>query len=519
MKPNAPFSLLKAIRSLWPVENHEFKKFFPMAFMFGCVLFNYTMLRSIKDSLVVTHLGAEAISFIKLYMTFPIAILFAIIYAKMTNLMSQKQIFYSFCSLFLAFFMIFAFIIYPNQDFFHPSPEPIMALSEKSVSIFGLYDLHLSHFKWFFKIFTKWSFGLFYVFCELWGSMMLSLLFWQFANSITKTDEAKRFYPMIGLLGNIGLLASGLMLIFLSSNTGGGGDMFGDDAKLAVSAANEGFLISSVTWAVSATIVTLIGLYMYMNNVVLADPRFMPASVAKKREKLEMSMLDGFKVVFSSKYLGLIAILLLCYGVSINLVEGPWKHSVKQVYTDTVSYTGFMGHLQLYTGIFTMLAFFISAQILKRISWFSGAILTPIMIAVSGVGFFMFLVLKNTVASGGLGMFLTAFDPLYLAVIFGLMQNVASKATKYSFFDPTKEMSYIPIDVELQTKGKAAVDIVAARLSKSFGGLLQSTIFIIFPAVGFTEVAPYFMIVFIVICLIWLIDVKLLYNEYKKLIK
>jgi len=506
---------LKDLRSLWPIENQEFKKFFPMALMFLCVLFNYNVLRSIKDSLVVANIGAEAISFLKVYLVVPIAILCAILYAKMTNIMTQKNIFYSFCSLFLVFFMIFAFVLYPNQASFHPNPEAMEALAHKSVSIFGFYDLELSHFKWFLKMFSKWSYCLFYVFAELWGSMMLSLLFWQFANSITKSNEAKRFYPMIGFLGNIGLIAGGTLLMTL---TGSGDGTFSDSTKIAVSALNEEFLISSITWAISAVTVILMCAYAYMNNVVLVDPRFIPKIVEKKREKVEMSVTEGFKVIFSSKYLGFIAILVLCYGISMNLVEGPWKDAVRKTYPDTVSYAGFMAKLQLYTGTFTMIAFLISAQVLKRTSWICGAILTPLMIAVSGFGFFMFFSLGAPSGTGVLGMFLMAFDPLYLAVIFGLIQNVASKSTKYSFFDPTKEMAYIPIDVELQTKGKAAVDVVGARLSKSFGGLLQSTIFMIFPAATYAEVAPYFMVVFVVICLIWLVDVKLLYKEYKKLV-
>jgi len=98
----------------------------------------------------------------------------------------------------------------------------------------------------------------------------------------------------------------------------------------------------------------------------------------------------------------------------------------------------------------------------------------------------------------------------------GFAQNVFSKATKYSFFDPTKEMSYIPIDNELKTKGKAAVDIVGARVAKSGGALIQSAIFLIFPAATFVSISPYLMIIFIIISLIWIVDVKLLYKEYTK---
>lgn len=50
--------------------------------------------------------------------------------------------------------------------------------------------------------------------------MILSLLFWQFNNSITKTHEAKRFYSHFGLLGNISLpMVAVVFNIFLSKDS------------------------------------------------------------------------------------------------------------------------------------------------------------------------------------------------------------------------------------------------------------------------------------------------------------
>lgn len=44
---------------------------------------------------------------------------------------------------------------------------------------------------------------------ELWGSVVVSVLFWGFANTITKVDEAEQFYPFFGLGANVALIFSG----------------------------------------------------------------------------------------------------------------------------------------------------------------------------------------------------------------------------------------------------------------------------------------------------------------------
>jgi AAA family ATP:ADP antiporter len=92
---------------------------------------------------------------------------------------------------------------------------------------------------------------------------------------------------------------------------------------------------------------------------------------------------------------------------------------------------------------------------------------------------------------------------------------VLSKSVKYSLFDPTKEMAYIPLDDELKMKGKAAVDVVGSRLGKSGGAAIQ---FLLISITGFgiNDLAGVFFVIFSVIIALWLYGVHALSIEFEK---
>lgn len=499
MAENATKQDFKGLRGiLWPIYNFELKKFLPMGLMMLCILFNYTILRDTKDTLVVNSPcgGAECLSFLKLYGVTPSAILFMIVFVKLANVLSKERLFYTVLIPFLAFFGFFGFVIYPNVALFHMSEATMQALQVK------LPNLH-----WFIPVIGNWSFSIFYILSELWGSVILSMLFWQFANQITKVEEAKRFYGLFGMLGNVGLLLSGPTIMYFAKYAKSlpvGIDSF---------AVNLKFLMTAVVLAGIVVVFT----YRWMTKNVLTDPKlYSPDQLTKKKEKAKLTIKESFRYILSNPYLGLIAILVLSYGVAINLVEGVWKGQIKIAFPDKNDYNMFMGQFSTWTGLITIILMVVGNNILRRLSWLKAAIITPIMIMVTSAIFF--LVVWNGTKSTPLAP-LMGTTVVLVSVIVGQIQNVLSKGTKYSLFDSTKQMAYIPLDPEAKTKGQAAVEVIGGRAGKSGGAFVQSTLLaVIGGSVSLASLAYILGPLVLVICAVWIFSVFGLSRRFNDLV-
>lgn len=68
-----------------------------------------------------------------------------------------------------------------------------------------------------------------------------------------------------------------------------------------------------------------------MTDHALYDGEKPQVGGADKKNKTKLNFRDSFKMILNSKYLGMICILVLSYGTSMNLVEGVWKSKVKEL--------------------------------------------------------------------------------------------------------------------------------------------------------------------------------------------
>lgn len=496
---NQPNLVLTKLRTIfWPVHRHELKKFIPMsAFMF-CVLFSQNMLRILKDSIVISEISVEVTGFTKVYCVTPAAAIFVIIYAKMVNNYSFERIHNYLLSFFVIFFAIFSFLIYPHASLFHMDP----------VRMEELMMLH-PHLKWYIALVGNWSYILFYVLAELWPNIFYILLFWQFANEITTTEEAGRFYTLFSLVGNSSLIIVGLMIMNIASEESWLQKYFGSvDSKVV--------LVQTATMTVIISSIISVFLVRFVCKNVMSDPRLYLKAKSDNTTRTKLGLKESFRYIAQSKYLWLLLICSASFGLSVNLVEAVWKAKIKDLYSTVNAYAEFNGLYILWTGVAIMVMTIIGNNIMRNHGWFVAAVITPVMMMVTGVIFFMLVVFDNEIFTWFNNA--VVMTPLAMAVSVGAIQNILAKGTKYSIWDTSREMLYIPLDNELRTKGKAAVDVVSSKIGKSSSGLIQSVLFVLLPTATYTSISPFLMVIFVIVCALWIYAVRKIYHEYKKLI-
>lgn len=474
----------------WPIYREEVRKLLPMMLMLFLICFDYSILRNVKDAVVITakSSGAEVIPFIKVWVLLPMAVLSTIIFTKLSNRFSQERVFYIMISSFLIFFGIFTFVFYPLRDVLHPHQ-----LSDYLETILP------AGFKGLIAMFRNWTFTIFYVICELWGSIVLTVLFWGFANEITKITEARRFYSMLGVVASVAGIIAGFTANYLAYDNSW-----------------EKTLQLLVLMIIGCGCLTM-AIFRWMNKNVLNDPSF-DEFHQSKRQQLEkgnrLSMRESFSYLSNSKYLVCIAILVLSYNLVINLIEIVWKDQLRQLYSSPLEYNHYMNSMTSAVGIIATLTSLFMSQLIARFGWTRTALITPVIMLITSAGFFAFMLFRENLADPV--YLVTGTTPLAIAVFFGAAQVCMSKACKYSVFDSTKEMAFIPLSHECKLKGKAAIDGVGSRLGKSGGSLIHQGLLMIFATVSSS--APYVATILMLVIVGWMMAVRSLGKQFASIV-
>ena len=317
-------------------------------------------------------------------------------------------------------------------------------------------------------IIVHWDKTLYYVFCEAWGSFTLVILFWQIANETYSPKQASKYYPIFSMLGGAGIIISSLLIKKMGK-------------------------YENIT-LITTEIITLIGICnLWLVTKIWQQEK--ENSNIKHKPKISISMREGIKMALSTPHILYLTTCIISFSVLCNVYENAVRNIILNHYGTEQEVFRFWGNFFFGKGLLVISANIISKALLKRVGWFYVAITTPIISIIS-----IHLILS-----------IPSFqiDPRAMAdaqnVLWGLAILLQLNfAVKYAFFDPTKEMAYIPLNDEQRTYGKTVADGMGSRIGNISSGMVQSIAIMAAAGNDFTQIAPILLGICSMISLGWI---------------
>lgn len=464
-----------------------------MGILFFLLCICYSILRNLKDTVILTahSSGAEVIPFIKVWGMLPGAIVATWCYAKLRSYFNRENVFYIIVGGFIAYFLLFAFAFFPNSEAFHLSKLDTY-----------LREILPTGFSGLIAMLCNWSITLFYVIAELWSVIVLTVLFWGFANDITPLPQAKRCYGILNIGSNIAPIFGGTLGLIASS------------LIKSTSAADsiQQSLASSIVLVSGFGILAMVLFYWINRKVIPFEDQAVDshAESVKKSNKKRLSVRDCIRYISKSRYLTCLALIVLGYNIAINFTDVLWKAQLKKQFSPE-EILSHMNQVTIGIGcIATMGGLFFSVMV-RRLGWTFVAMLTPAVMVLMAIGFFSFTFFENALTGFTVSLF--GVTPLIMTVYFGSMQNCLSKAGKYSVFDASKELAFLALDPESRLRGKAAIDGLGSGVGKSGSSLTYQALILGTGSIALST--PFIAAILAVVFAAWIYSVTFVSKEFK----
>jgi AAA family ATP:ADP antiporter len=440
--------------------------------------------RSTKDTLVVTALGgAEQIPYLTVYAVLPASVLFVLAFAALSSRMSRKALFNATLLAFLAFYALFTALLFPHRAALAPAALTARLLAAAPPGLAGAV-----------AVIHNWPLSLFYVASELWGDVILSLLFWGLANEITAEREAMALYPLFGLGANVAQAAAGRLLKGLSALFAPAPGL-SVDAAAVVAAAGWETQLRLLMLSVFAAGAACLALHAYIASVAPAwaaaraaseaeashTPLPPTPSAASKTSKPRVRTVETLRILAGSPQMLCLAAMAVAQGLSSNIFQVAWKRQLRILNPDPSGYSAFMGDVATVSAIATGGAMLLAPALFRRLGWAGAAAATPWAMMLLGWAFFGSSIWASFGAAAGAPLPAVLLHALVLG---GAAMYIFEKAAKFSLFKPAEEMVYLALDDASRTQGKAAVDVCATQVGKAGGSIFQQGLLVAFGGLG-----------------------------------
>lgn len=440
-------------------EREEFKKFLRMGLIFAVIIGSYWTLRPLKDAVFIQLVSSLQLPFAK---TFSVLALLPLVmfYTKLLERYPREKMLIILPIFYGVTLLAFSFLMLVIQ-------APAAEIAQRPFwSLMG----------------TRTLGYVFYVFVESFGSLVVAL-FWAFATDTTNATHAKRGFPLVVAIGQMGG-------IFLPVGIGG----LPHRLHLTTDFLSMLFL--------SALILCIVPLVYYFLRATPASllTSFHGTNETAEEHKQEPGFLEGLTLLLKNRYLLGIFAANFIYEVVVTIFDFNFKLSASLQHSGVA----LTNYLSIYGSSVNVVSL--------------GCLLLGISNVTRFLGVGVALASMPVVVAGALLGFLS-FNSL--SFLFALM--VGSKAINYALNGPALKQLYIPTTPDVKFKAQAWIETFGSRASKQSGSMFNMSLSPLQSAFGAVVGKGHYLMLSGVLCFpllaLWFVTAIYLGRSFKKAIQ
>ncbi len=437
-------------------EREEFKKFLRMGVIFALIIGVYWTLRPLKDAIFIQFVGKYQLPFAK---TISVLALLPLVmfYTKLLEKTSREKmliILPTFYGITILFFSL------------------LMNLIQGSVAEIASASMG-------YAITLKALGYIWYLFVESFGSLVVAL-FWAFAADTTGPVHAKRGFPLVVAIGQIG----GIVFPYTIGGLPHRLQATTDSLSMLCLGLLVLFIIPMVRYFLRKTPHKLLQSFHGRNE-------------EKEKKKQEPGFTEGFKLLVKNKYLLGIFGANFIYEVVVTIFDFNFKLSASEAFTGV----GLSNYLSIYGSSVNIVSLLCLLLGISNVTRFLGVgVALAAMPIIVGLALFGFMTMDT------------------LTFLFALM--VGSKAINYALNGPALKQLYIPTTPDVKFKAQAWIETFGSRSSKQVGSLFNMSLSPLQTAFGALVGRAHYLTLSGILCFpllaFWLIIAIFLGRSFKK---
>ena len=390
-------------------ESNEFTKFLRMGGIFALIIGSYWTLRSLKDSNFIQLVDKMQIPYAKTISVLALLPL-VIFYTKLLGRTSRERMFVILPVFYGSAVLLFSFL---------------MLIAQGTAEEIACRPLAL-------LIGTKTLGYIWYIFVESFGSLAIAL-FWAFSTDTTDPTSAKRGFPLVIAIGQIGGIVCPYSIAGLPYRLG----LTTDTLSIAI---------------LGVMILSIVPFFRHFTNVT---PSILLRPFHVKDEKPEIKEyedgpLEGFKLILANKYLIGIFAANFIYDFIVTIFDFNFKIAAGARYSG-VELSNYLSIYASSVNAVSLLCLLLGISNITRFLGIGAALISmPVIMAFALLGF---LTLDN------------------VSFLFALM--VGSKAINYAMNGPALKQLYIPTTMDVRFKAQAWIETFGSRTAKEAASILN----------------------------------------------